>query len=124
MRFCPRCRPARQSPRGFRASVAPARASAAGVAAAGLPSGAQRAQARLPKERFTVDGTLIGAWASHKSFPRKDGGTGDGGDFHGRQQKNGTHASRTEPDAKLYRKPNGQAGASELRHQPARKAAH
>jgi hypothetical protein len=54
-----------------------------------------------------VDGTLIEAWASHKSFPRKDGGTGDGGNFHGQQRKNDTHASRTDPDAKLYRKSNG-----------------
>jgi transposase len=77
----------------------------------------QRAQAHLSKEHFTVDGTLIEAWASHKSFQRKDGGTGDGGNFHGQQRKNDTHESRTDPDAKLYRKSNGsEAKLSYLGH--------
>jgi transposase len=77
----------------------------------------ERAQAHLSKEHFTVDGTLIEAWASHKSFQRKDGGTGDGGNFHGQQRKNDTHQSRTDPDAKLYRKSNGsEAKLSYLGH--------
>ena len=56
-------------------------------------------------EHFTVDGTLIEAWASQKSFRRKDGSDdGDGANFHGTQLKNDTHPSTTDPDARLYRK--------------------
>jgi transposase len=67
-----------------------------------------RAEGLLSDEHFTVDGTLIEAWASQKSFQRKDGGTdGDGSDFRGQQRKNDTHASKTDPDARLYRKSNG-----------------
>lgn len=62
----------------------------------------------LSDEHFTVDGTLIEAWASHKSFRRKDGGDdGDGRDFRGQARKNDTHASTTDPDARLYRKSDG-----------------
>jgi len=51
---------------------------------------------------------LIEAWASQKSFQRKDGKTdGDGKNFHGQTRTNDTHASKTDPDAKLYRKANG-----------------
>lgn len=47
---------------------------------------------------------MIEAWASQKSFQRKDDDTeGDGRDFHGQQRKNDTHASKTDPDARLYR---------------------
>ena len=68
----------------------------------------ERAQGLMSDEHFTVDGTLIEAWASQKSFQRKDGGTdGDGRDFRGQQRKNDTHASKTDPDARLYRKSNG-----------------
>jgi transposase len=64
-----------------------------------------RATAVMSDEHFTVDGTLIEAWASQKSFQRKDGGTdGDGRHFHGQARKNDTHASTTDPDARLYRK--------------------
>jgi transposase len=64
-----------------------------------------RATAVMSDEHFTVDGTLIEAWASQKSFQRKDGGTdGDGRNFQGQARKNDTHASRTDPDARLYRK--------------------
>jgi len=67
----------------------------------------ERAQAFLSDEHFTVDGTLIEAWASQKSFQPKDGPRdGDGRNFHGQTRKNDTHASRTDPDAKLYRKSN------------------
>jgi transposase len=67
-----------------------------------------RAEGLMSDEHFTVDGTLIEAWASQKSFQRKDGGTdGDGRDFRGHQRKNDTHASKTDPDARLYRKSNG-----------------
>ena len=61
----------------------------------------------MSDEHFTVDGTLIEAWASQKSFQRKDGGTdGDGREFRGEQRKNDTHASKTDPDARLYRRSN------------------
>ena len=64
----------------------------------------------LSDEHFTVDGTLLEAWASHKSFrPRdEDPPTGGGGnptvDFHGHRRRNETHRSTTDPDARLYRK--------------------
>jgi transposase len=68
----------------------------------------ERAQGLMSDEHFTVDGTLIEAWASQKSFQRKDGGTDDdGGNFRGQQRQNDTHASTTDPDARLYRKSNG-----------------
>jgi transposase len=66
-----------------------------------------RAQGLMSDEHFTVDGTLIEAWASQKSFQRKDGGRdGDGRNFRGQSRKNDTHASTTDPDARLYRKSN------------------
>jgi transposase len=75
------------------------------------------AQEHLSDEHFTVDGTLIEAWASQKSFQRKDGGSGDGENFHGDKRKNETHESRTDPDAKLYRKSSGsEARLSYLGH--------
>ena len=60
----------------------------------------------LSDEHFSVDGTLIEAWASHKSFRPKDGsGDEDGGaNFHGQHRKNDTHASTSDPDSRLYRK--------------------
>jgi transposase len=65
----------------------------------------------LSNDHFSVDGTLVEAWASLKSFRAKDGsdeppGPGRNGerDFHGEKRKNDTHASTTDPDAKLYRK--------------------
>jgi hypothetical protein len=63
----------------------------------------------LADEHFSVDGTLIEAWASQKSFRPKDGsGDADGGaNFHGQQRKNDTHASTTDPDCRLYRKAAG-----------------
>lgn len=69
----------------------------------------------LSGEHFTVDGTLIQAWAGHKSFVRKDhDNDGNGGtDFRGTARSNDTHASTTDPDARLYRKGNT---ASELRY--------
>jgi transposase len=72
----------------------------------------QLAQGYLSDEHFTVDGTLIEAWASQKSFQRKDGGSGGAAEnFHGEKRSNETHASKTDPDAKLYRK----SGGSEAR---------
>jgi transposase len=63
----------------------------------------------LSDEHFSVDGTLIEAWASQKSFRPKDGsGEDDGGaNFHGQKRKNDTHASTTDPDSRLYRKAAG-----------------
>ena len=68
----------------------------------------------LSDEHFTVDGTLIEAWASHKSFRPKDedgggsgGGVGSERDFHGERRKNDTHASTTDPEARLFRKGKG-----------------
>jgi transposase len=76
----------------------------------------------LSDEHFSVDGTLIEAWASLKSFRAKDGedeppaGPAEGGqkrgrngerDFHNEQRSNDTHASTTDPEAKLYRKGKG-----------------
>src|SRR5262249_20879629 len=66
-----------------------------------------RAQGLMSDEHFTVDGTLIEAWASQKSFQRKDGSGGEGGAFRGEERKNDTHASTTDPDARLYRKSQG-----------------
>lgn len=63
----------------------------------------------LSNEHFSIDGTLIEAWASQKSFRPKDGsGDADGGaNFHGQERKNDTHASTTDPDSRLYRKAAG-----------------
>jgi transposase len=61
----------------------------------------------LSNEHFSVDGTLIEAWASHKSFKPKDGGDEDGSNFRGAKRKNDTHASTTDPQARLYRKADG-----------------
>src|SRR3954464_8987639 len=63
----------------------------------------------LSDEHFSVDGTLIEAWASQKSFRPKDGsGAAEGGaNFHGQKRKNDTHASTTDPDCRLYRKAAG-----------------
>jgi transposase len=61
----------------------------------------------LSDEHFSVDGTLIEAWASHKSFRPKDDQDGDGANFRGTTRKNDTHASTTDPDSRLYRKSDG-----------------
>ena len=66
----------------------------------------------LSGEHFSVDGTLIQAWAGHKSFARKDGSDDDTGNFKGKKRSNDTHASTTDADARLYQK--GKTG-SELR---------
>ena len=66
----------------------------------------------LSTEHFTVDGTLIEAWASLKSFKPRDGsdeppaggGRNTEADFHGKKRSNETHVSTTYPDARLYRK--------------------
>lgn len=71
----------------------------------------------LSDEHFTVDGTLIEAWAGQKSFTRKTGAApvpppDDPGnpsvDFRGERRTNATHASTTDPEARLYKKAAGQ----------------
>lgn len=66
----------------------------------------------LSSEHFSVDGTLIESWASLKSFRPKDGppsGDSNGwSDFQGTKRRNDTHESKTDPEAKLFRKGNGQ----------------
>jgi transposase len=69
----------------------------------------------LSSDHFSVDGTLIEAWASMKSVKPKDGseppaqggGRNADADFHGQKRSNDTHASTTDPDARLYRKGKG-----------------
>ena len=68
----------------------------------------QQAKRFMSDEHFTVDGTLIQAWASQKSFRSKDGSDdGDGTDFRGQKRSNQTHESTTDPDARLYKKSYG-----------------
>jgi transposase len=65
----------------------------------------------MSDEHFTVDGTLIEAWAGHNSFRRKgsdDGGPDAGRDFHGEKRANETHESKTDPESRLYKKSYGQ----------------
>jgi transposase len=70
----------------------------------------------LSSDHFSVDGTLIDAWASLKSFRKKDGSDNDsegGGrnaerNFHKEKRSNATHQSTTDPEARLYRKGDGQ----------------
>src|SRR5271154_3712157 len=74
-----------------------------------------RERSLLSDEHFTVDGTLLEAWASVKSYQRRDAKNAvppdDPGnatvDFHGEKRSNQTHASKTDPDAKMARKGKG-----------------
>src|ERR1700676_3410779 len=72
-----------------------------------------RVKRLLSTDHFSIDGTLIEAWASMKSFKPTDGAkeppaAGDGRnqetEFHGQRRSNETHASTTDPEARLYRK--------------------
>ncbi len=71
-----------------------------------------RVKQLLSTDHFSVDGTLIEAWASMKSFkpkdgldePPRDGGRNAEADFRGERRSNATHASTTDLDARLYRK--------------------
>jgi hypothetical protein len=72
-----------------------------------------RVKRLLSTDHFSVDGTLVEAWASMKSFRPKDGsgkppspggGRNCEADFHGQKRSNATHASTTDPEARLYRK--------------------
>jgi hypothetical protein len=80
------------------------------------------AQPYLSDEHFTVDGTLIEAWASQKSFRPKDEEPGPGRgngevNFRGEQRSNDTHQSTTDPEARLYPKSkNSEARLSYLGH--------
>jgi transposase len=78
--------------------------------------GEARTHGLLSDEHFTVDGTLLEAWASQKSFrpkdedlpPPPDDPKNPAVNFRGERRKNDTHASTTDPDARLYRKGDGQ----------------
>jgi transposase len=67
----------------------------------------------LSDDHFTVDGTLLEAWASQKSFRPRDqdppsaGGGNPTVNFHGQRRRNATHQSTTDPDARLYKKAQG-----------------
>jgi hypothetical protein len=71
----------------------------------------------MSSDHFSVDGTLLEAWASHKSFKPKDGpddtdppaGRNAESSWHGQKRSNDTHASTTDPEARLYRKSNSTA---------------
>ena len=75
----------------------------------------------ISSEHFSVDGTLLEAWASHKSFKPKDPEPPAGGEpptdpgrnaevgWHGQKRSNATHQSTTDPEARLYRKSNNTA---------------
>ena len=74
----------------------------------------RQVRALLSDEHFSVDGTQVQAWASMKSFVAKDGsgdppspGRNGERDFHGEKRRNETHASTTEPEAKLHKKGKG-----------------
>lgn len=74
-----------------------------------------KAKGLISDEHFSVDGTLIEAWASMKSFRRKDdappppsGGSNIGVDFQGEKRSNDTHQSTTDPECRLYKKAQGQ----------------
>ena len=77
-----------------------------------------RAKDLLSDEHFTVDGTLVEAWASLKSFQRKEKAPSDppedpgnpSVDFHGEKRSNETHKSKTDPDARLARKGKSKEG--------------
>lgn len=74
----------------------------------------------LSSEHFSVDGTLIEAWGSPKSFRPKEGDTQDNNsfvDFKGQQRTNDSHESKTDPEARLYRKGHGkEARLSHMAH--------
>jgi transposase len=70
----------------------------------------EQAKRFMSDDHFTVDGTLIQAWASHRSFRAKDGSDsddGNGANFHGQKRSNDSHESTTDPDARLYKKSYG-----------------
>jgi len=74
----------------------------------------------MSTDHFSVDGTLIEAWASIKSFrPKEEEDRGDGnawGDFRGQKRSNETHESKTDPEAKLARKGGGREARLAFSH--------
>jgi hypothetical protein len=73
----------------------------------------------LSDEHFSVDETLIEAWASQRSIHPRDGSGKDGSNFHGQTRKNDTHQSTTDPDSRLYRKAAGrEAMLAHMLHLP------
>lgn len=80
------------------------------VAAGFFAAVREEADDLMSREHFSVDGTLLEAWASMKSFRPKDedGGDNNGwGEFRGQKRSNDTHESKTDPESKLMRKGNG-----------------
>ena len=82
-----------------------------------------RAERLMSDEHFTVDGTLIEAWAGQKSFkekgkkPPQGGGRNPSVDFHGEKRINDTHESTTDPESRMYKKaPGEKARLSYLGH--------
>jgi IS5 family transposase len=87
-----------------------------------------RAKKLLSNEHFTVDGTVIQAWAGHKSFKKKEGVEGVDSEppdddpsnptvnFRGEKRSNDTHQSTTDPDSRLYRKGGKESHLSYLGH--------
>jgi len=87
--------------------------------------GLARKRRLLSDEHFSVDGTLIQAWASHKSYRRKDddseppvgGGRNSEANFHGEKRSNATHESKTDGDARMAKKgPGKEAKLSYMGH--------
>ncbi len=82
------------------------------IAEAFVPLVVKMARSYLSDEHFTVDGTLIEAWASHKSFRPKEEEPGKGAgneeaNFDGESQSNDTHQSATDAEARLYKRSKG-----------------
>jgi hypothetical protein len=97
--------------------------------AAFLRRGERTREKFMSDDHFTVDGTLIQAWASQKSFRPKDGldsnpRSGDGTNFHGQERSNEKHESTTDPDARLYKKSYGkESHLCRRHHEPATRSA-
>jgi hypothetical protein len=92
----------------------PAAGGQGGAQVSGQALAHKEVRALLSDEHFSVDGTQVAAWASLKSFEAKDGsdeppsaGRNGERDFHGERRSNETHASTTDPEAKLYKKGKG-----------------
>ncbi len=77
---------------------------ASGVAEQFFAAVVQQAKGFTSDEHCSVDGTLIQAWSSHKSFRKKDGPDDDGTNFHGDKRSHQTHPSTADPEARLSKK--------------------
>ena len=68
-----------------------------------LNATASRVRSLRSADHFTVNGTLLEAWASHKSYRPRGGGRNRDTDFTGERRRRETHVSTTDPEARLYR---------------------